>query len=65
MTPTVKFALFEQTLFSCDLTLKLGDGARGGTPYNVLWKMAQKGWQMNFMALKSRDNVLFLWMIPI
>ena len=32
MTPTVKFALFEQTLFSWHLTLSLGDGARGVLP---------------------------------
>ena len=26
---------------------------------------AQRAEQMNFIALKSRENVLFLWLIPV
>ena len=34
---------------------------------SVIWvcERTQRAEQMNFMALKSRDNVLFLWLIPV
>ena len=34
---------------------------------SVIWvcERALRAEQMNFMALKSRDNVLFLWLTPI
>ena len=34
---------------------------------SVIWvcKRARKGQTMNFMPLKSQENVIFLWLIPI
>ena len=34
---------------------------------SVIWvcERAQRAEQMNFMALKSRENVLFVWLIPV
>ena len=61
MTPTVKFALFEQTLFSCDLTLKLGDGARGGYSLQCPLKNGPKGLTDEFYGFKkSRQRSIFV-----
>ena len=34
---------------------------------SVIWvcERAQRAEQMNFLALKSQENVLFLWLIPV
>ena len=36
-----------------------------GKSVNWVCERTQRAEQMNFMALKSRDNVLFLWLIPV
>ena len=57
MTPTVKFALFEQTLFSWHLTLKLGDGTRGVLPTMA----SEKGLTDEFYGFKkSRKRSIFV-----